>query len=341
MDDDATLHRERGNFPDEPLEPNESAVTIASARTAEAADEKAELLLGSGLGADAFAAASLAVTIRRSLFERNPARYGSDLASSLYHLAQAIESTTSHDRSAEAFLEEATYLKEQHAPGTDVHAKLLFALGQTRYLRNELPGALLPWTHLVEEFSETTSLEIAELVTIARARVITIAGADSRKALDFALDGVAGARVQVARNVVFAPVLARSLSQLGEVTSRRARHREALTHHEEAQELLDSLTVRDPLAHAEMSVRQAFSHLAAKSWASAIASTETALQSLGEVDARTSYEHRQLEGFAHEYAGFASEGLGNEAMPSSFLSRQSARTSLSTQPTKRTDVASG
>jgi tetratricopeptide (TPR) repeat protein len=320
---------------DELVEPDESPETIASARTAEAADEKAERLLRNGLGADAFAAASLAVTIRRSLFERNPTRYGSELASSLYYLARAIESTNPLDGSAEAVLEEAAYLKEQHAPGTDVHAKLLFALGETRYLRNEMPGALLPWTHLVEEFAETTSLEIAELVMIARSRVITIIGADSRKALDIASDGVAGARVQIARNVAFAPVLARSLSQLGEVASRRTRHREALTHHEEARELLESLPVRDPVALAEMSVREAFSHLAAKSWASAIASAETALQSLGEVDARTSYEHRQLEGFALEYAGFASEGLGKRSDAQQFF-ESAIRTYESLDPTDET-----
>jgi hypothetical protein len=243
MDDEFVFRRETPGVPvAQPLEPIESPETIAAAVKAEAAHDKCDLLLEGGFAKEAFTPATLAVTIRHSLYQRNPSRYGNDLAASLYSLAQANDAI-GQASIAEALIEEAAYLKEEHAPGSDLHAKLLFELGRRRVLRNEPTGALAPWESLVTTFAATTSLEIAELVATARPQVIEFAGAESRKAMDIASVCVAGARTQAARNTAFIPFLATSLSQLGEVASRRTRHREALTHHTEALQLLESLSV--------------------------------------------------------------------------------------------------
>jgi hypothetical protein len=322
MDDKVVFRREPPSAPvDEPLEEVEPPETIASAVTAEVAHDKSDLLLEGGFAKEAFTPATLAVTIRRSLFEHNPSRYGNDLAASLYNLARATDaiSQPSSAVTAEALLEEATYLKEEHAPGSDLHAKLLFELGQRRVLRNELTGAVPPWEHLVKTFADTTSLEIAELVATARPQVIQLIGAETRRALDIASAGVGGARTQVARNTAFTPLLARALSQLGEVTSRRTRPHEALTHHAEALQRLESLPVLPPIATAEVFVGRAFSHFEAKSWEPTIESAHLALQMLGEADAQTTYDHRQLEGRANELLGFASLNLRNRRDAKKFL----------------------
>jgi hypothetical protein len=319
MDDAVVFRRETPSVPvAEQLGEVESPETIASAVTAEVAHNKCDLLLEGGFAKEAFTPATLAATIRRSLVERNPARYGNDLAASLYNLAQA-NYAIGQASTAETLLEEATYLKEEHAPGSDLHAKLLFELGRKRVLRNESAGALPPWEHLVKTFADTTSLEIAELVAIARPQVIELIGAETRKALEIASEGVVGARIQVERNAAFIPSLARSLSQLGEVASHRTRHREALTHHAEAIQLLESLPVLPPIATAEVFVSQAFSHYEAKSWEPTVESAHLALQMLGEADAQETYDHRQLEGRAYELLGFASLHLRNRRDARRFL----------------------
>jgi hypothetical protein len=322
MDDKVVFRRETPSVPDaEPFEPIESPETIAAAVKAEAAHDKSELLIEGGFAKEAFTPATLAATIRRSLYGHNPSRYGNDLAASLYNLARATDaiSQPSSAVTAEALLEEATYLKEEHAPGSDLHAKLLFELGQRRVLRNELTGAVPPWEHLVKTFADTTSLEIAELVATARPQFIQLIGAETRRALDIASAGVEGARTQVARNTAFTPLLARALSQLGEVTSRRTRHREALTHHAEALQLLESLPVLPPIATAEVFMSRAFSQYEAKSWEPTIESAHLALQMLSEADAQATYDHRQLEGRANELLGFASLNLRNRRDAKKFL----------------------
>jgi hypothetical protein len=319
MDDEFVFRRETPGVPvAQPLEPIESPETIAAAVKAEAAHDKCDLLLEGGFAKEAFTPATLAVTIRHSLYQRNPSRYGNDLAASLYSLAQANDAI-GQASIAEALIEEAAYLKEEHAPGSDLHAKLLFELGRRRVLRNEPTGALAPWESLVTTFAATTSLEIAELVATARPQVIEFAGAESRKAMDIASVCVAGARTQAARNTAFIPFLATSLSQLGEVASRRTGTEKRSPITQKRYSFSNRCRSLPPVATAEVFVGQAFSHFEAKSWEPTLESAHLALQMLSEADAQATYDHRQLEGRANELLGFASLNLRNRRDARRFL----------------------
>jgi hypothetical protein len=110
MDDEVVFRSETPFGPiAEPLEAIESPETIASAVSAEAAHDKCDVLLEGGFAKEAFTPATLAVTIRRSLFERNPARSGNGLAASLLNLAQATGATGQPSSAADEHASRPTF----------------------------------------------------------------------------------------------------------------------------------------------------------------------------------------------------------------------------------------